>query len=110
MLYCRQFNFQSSIISKIEKTKVTKGELYIALSEDDLVNLLDEVYLLALEPGVDIGIISYNETPIKKYLMNGITTISTDFKLLGKIAAELVLDNSQRSIEVPFYLTLRGSL
>ena len=110
MLYCRQHDIPSTIVNNVERKKLRKGELYITLSEDDLVSLLDNLQQTPLMLGSDIGIISYNETPVKKFLANGITTISTDFKLLGNLAAELVLDDSERCIEVPFYLTLRKSL
>ena len=47
---------------------------------------------------------------IKKIIMNGITTISTDFKMMGEKAAELILNNSTEHIEARFYLTVRNSL
>ena len=37
--------------------------------------------------GKQVGIISYNETPLKKIILNGITTISTDFEAMGIEAA-----------------------
>jgi len=60
--------------------------------------------------GQKLGIISYNETPLKKLILNGLTTISTDFKFMGETAAQLILDNSSAQVEVPFYLTIRPSL
>jgi DNA-binding LacI/PurR family transcriptional regulator len=42
--------------------------------------------------------------------MNGLTTISTDFKAMGIATAELILTKSKAHVENPFYLTLRGSL
>ncbi|HEY5916123.1 MAG TPA: transcriptional regulator, partial [Chryseolinea sp.] len=60
--------------------------------------------------GREVGVISYNETPVKKIILNGITTISTDFKMIGEKAAEQVLTNSRKHIAVPFYLNLRASL
>jgi DNA-binding LacI/PurR family transcriptional regulator len=60
--------------------------------------------------GKDIGIISYNETPLKRFIFNGITTISTNFKQMGESAAKLILNNENRMQEIPFTLTLRPSL
>jgi DNA-binding LacI/PurR family transcriptional regulator len=65
---------------------------------------------LDLKIGEQVGIISYNETPLKKVILNGITTISTDFHQMGVIAAELILSDSKEHIKVPFKLTLRQSL
>jgi len=78
--------------------------------EDDLVELIEKIISLNLKVGKDIGVISYNETPIKKIILDGITTISTDFKLLGEKTAELVLSNSAEHIAIPFLVTQRNSL
>jgi DNA-binding LacI/PurR family transcriptional regulator len=78
--------------------------------EDDLIHLLSKVQDANLKIGEDIGIISYNETPWKKFILNGITTISTDFVKMGQMTANLVLNNSTEKLQVPFSLTLRDSL
>lgn len=78
--------------------------------EDDLVKLIDKIITAQLVVGKDVGVISYNETPLKKLILNGITTISTDFKMIVEKAAELVLTNSRKHLAVPFYLYLRSSL
>lgn len=78
--------------------------------EDDLVVLLEKIQNTDLKVGKDVGIISYNETPWKRFILHGITTISTDFKKMGEMVAELVLNNSKDHLEVPFALTLRNSL
>jgi DNA-binding LacI/PurR family transcriptional regulator len=60
--------------------------------------------------GKHVGVISYNETPLKKIILNGITTISTDFQMMGEKTAQLILERSMQHIEIPFLLTLRASL
>lgn len=60
-----------------------------------------------LKVGRDVGIISYNETPWKSFMLDSITTISTDFKKMGEMVPEMVLNNNKQHIEVPFSLTLR---
>jgi len=47
---------------------------------------------------------------MKKIILNGITTISTDFYLMGEKAAELILQKSKKKISIPFKLILRDSL
>ncbi len=78
--------------------------------EDDLVTLIEKILGENLQVGKDVGVISYNETAIKKIILNGITTISTDFKMMGEKTAELILNHSVEHIEAPFHLTLRNSL
>ncbi|HEV7380824.1 MAG TPA: substrate-binding domain-containing protein, partial [Dyadobacter sp.] len=60
--------------------------------------------------GKDIGIISYNETPLKEILLDGITTISTDHDLMGRTAAEMIKTNRQALVKNPFTLIRRKSL
>ncbi|MBD0286451.1 MAG: LacI family DNA-binding transcriptional regulator [Flavisolibacter sp.] len=78
--------------------------------EDDLVSLIEKIITTDYVIGKDIGIISYNETLIKKVLLNGITTISTDFQMMGEKTAELILNPSIEQVEVKFHLNLRNSL
>jgi len=78
--------------------------------EDDLVELIEKIIGDKLNVGGDIGVISYNETPLKKIILNGITTISTDFKMMGEKAAEMVLDNTKEHLAIPFKVTQRNSL
>ena len=78
--------------------------------EADLVTLIERIISLDLKVGQQVGVISYNETPLKKVILNGITTISTDFFQMGQLAAQLILSNSREHVEVPFHLTLRPSL
>lgn len=109
-LFCQQYAFTHRIIHDIETEPIGKGEVYINLMEDDLVTLIEKIVSLDFKLGTEVGIISYNETPLKKLLLNGITTISTDFKLMGTMAAEMIKNQISAHREVPFYLTLRASL
>ncbi|MGN6618456.1 MAG: GntR family transcriptional regulator [Ilyomonas sp.] len=108
--YCRDYAFNYKVVNNIFNEKMNEGEVYITVMEDDLVTLVERSLELNLKAGKDIGIISYNETPIKKVILEGITTISTDFAQMGKMAAELIMENKREHVEVPFKLTLRNSL
>lgn len=108
--FCQEYAFNSGIIHNISKAPIEKGEVYINLMEDDLVTLIEKILSSDLQIGKDVGVISYNETAIKKIILNGITTISTDFQMMGEKTAELILNNSVEHFEARFYLTLRNSL
>ena len=108
--FCQDNAFAYKVISNIAHEKIEEGEVYISVMEEDLIALIERIILTQLKIGEQVGIISYNEIPIKKVILNGITTISTDFHQMGKIAAELILSNSKEHIEVPFLLTPRASL
>ena len=108
--FCRQYAFNCNVVPCIKTEQIKTGEVYINLMEDDLVTLIEKILSDGLNVGHDVGVISYNETAIKKIILNGITTISTDFQMMGEKTAELILKNSIEHIETRFYLTLRNSL
>jgi DNA-binding LacI/PurR family transcriptional regulator len=72
--------------------------------------LIERIIELNLEVGKDVGVISYNETALKKIILKGITTISTDFEAMGAEAARIIQSHALKHVSIPFYLTLRASL
>jgi len=108
--FCRQYAFGYEVVHELTTEELVAGTVYISLMEDDLVELVEKAISQELKIGDQIGVISYNETPLKKIILDGITTISTDFKMMGEKAAELVLSDMHEFIEIPFRVTLRNSL
>lgn len=108
--FCVEHAFEHAIIHDISKETIEDGIVYISLMEADLVTLIEKIIDSKKKVGKNVGVISYNETPLKKIILNGITTVSTDFLLMGKNAAELILNKEQAHKAVPFHLTLRNSL
>jgi DNA-binding transcriptional regulator YhcF (GntR family) len=108
--FCTDFGIKHSVIFEEEKFKIKKGSLYFLVSDRTLAGFLDQCSEKIFEPGRDVGVISYNETPMKKYVKNGITVISTDFELMGQKAAEFVTTGEFMRFEVPTMLKLRSSL
>ena len=110
-IFCIQHHFEHEIIYDFhENSQVIKNAAYVVIEENDLVNLIKECRQQQLVIGKDIGIISYNETPLKEILLDGITTISTDHELMGKTAAQLINEGKQALIKNPFTLIKRKSL
>ncbi len=107
--FCQEYAFNSAVLYNSDY-EINAGDVFINVMEDDLVRLIERVKEKNLVIGKDIGIISYNETPLKKIILNGITTISTNFKEMGRLAAQLIINNSKEHVEVPFELTIRDSL
>ncbi len=108
--FCQQYAFNYKVVSSIEKEPIEEGEAFIILMEDDLVALIERTLASGLEIGKQVGLISYNETPIKRVLLNGITTMSTDFKAMGTLAADFIKNNKIEHTHVPFNVKLRPSL
>lgn len=60
-----------------------------------------------MKPGRDFNIISYNESPINDIILNGLTTISTDFAEMGRLGAEMIINQDFRKVKCPFGMTRR---
>ncbi len=108
--FCRDYAFEYEVVESVGDVKLSIGQVYITVMEDDLLILLERIRNESLQLGKEIGIISYNETPIKRLLFDGISTISTDFETLGRKAAELVLSNERANWQNPFVFISRASL
>ena len=108
--FCQEHHFEYEIRAEFTNEKVARGTVYIIPNDRDLVRVIEQAKLQQLQLGLDYGIISYNETPLKKLVENGITTISTDFQAMGKTLAEMILKYKKTQIENPSQLLLRNSL
>ena len=108
--FCIDYNFDYEIISEFNKLKINSGEVFIIPNDRDLVQVIEQSEIDNLKIGQDFGIISYNETPLKKVVANGITTISTNFERMGEILAQMVLENKKDQLENECQLILRKSL
>lgn len=109
-LFCQQYAFERNMVTDINDVEIKKGEVFVCLNDEDLVILIEKIMLLNLKVGSDIGIISYNETPLKKYILNGITTVSTDYEQMGLAAAGMIMKNKMERVELSCRLKLRCSL
>jgi len=108
--FCRQYAFDYEVVDSLAAETIQKDTVYISLTEDDLVELIKKIIASDLKVAKDVGVISYNETALKEIILDGITTISTDFKLMGSKTAEFALSNCHEHFAVPFNVTLRSSL
>jgi len=109
--FCKAEAFDYEIASEIEAdTPIHAGEAYVVIEETDLASLIKRCRAEGLTIGKDVGIVSFNDTPLKEILANGITVISTDHERMGELAARLVTTRSQQKIRNPYALIRRNSL
>jgi len=108
--FCTQNSIKYKIINSLTPKIINENEAYLVFAESDLILLLKEAKIRNLKLGDNLGIITYDDTPVKEVLANGITTISTDFYQMGKFAAECILNNKKEKVYNPFYLIRRNSL
>ena len=109
-LFCAQYGIQNKIINTLTDRELFKGELYIILDDKNLIRIIKRIKDEHLTLAKDIGIISYNDTLLKEIVEGGITTISTNFNLMGERLAEMILNSEFAQVENPNRLILRKSL
>ena len=108
--YCKEFNLEYKIETNPSTFSLEKNVAYLSTSDRMLGVFLEQCRAKKLEPGVNVGFLSYNETPMKKFIYKGISVISTDFAALGAKAAEFVNQDGIMQHYVPTKLILRESL
>lgn len=108
--FCVDFNFNYKIITNPKEFNIKKNIAYISVSDRILGQFLEQCQEKNLELGKDVGFLSYNETPMKKFIYKGISVVSTDFKALGLKAAEFITKGEPIQHYVPTELLLRDSL
>lgn len=108
--FCIDNNFNHGFIESIANHAIEKGEAYISFTDRDLVDIIKNAQQKGLKLGSDIGLISYDDTPLKEILAGGITVMTTNFAEMGKTAANMIKNNRRKKIANPFTLILRNSL
>ncbi|MCV9388915.1 GntR family transcriptional regulator [Reichenbachiella ulvae] len=109
--FCSFHQVQFEITNEIKpEDKIEKQVAYIIIEETDLVNLIKQARAAGLQLGQDVGIISYNDTPLKEVLVDGISVITTNFEKMGQEAAKAILDNKPIKLKNDFELIPRNTL
>lgn len=108
--FCHDFILEYEVIAEFKNREIKTEEVYVIPNDRDLVSVIEKSKLQNLKLGQDFGIISYNETTLKKVVANGITTISTDFRAMGKIMSEMIIGGKKVQIENKCALIVRNSL
>ena len=107
--FCKDFGFSFEVLDEIyPDMELHVRDAYILIEEADLVNLLKQIRDRKLVAGQDIGVISYNDTPLKELL--GITVISTDFETMGETAAYMILKRKKEVVKNVFRFINRDSI
>ncbi|MCX6229594.1 MAG: GntR family transcriptional regulator [Bacteroidia bacterium] len=108
--FCEDNNLDCSILYDINDLDIQIGKVYFVFEDIDLAAVLEQANRKKFKLREDYGIISYNDTPMKKFISDGISVISTDFKLMGQKAAEFAISNNKLDYLVPTELIIRESL
>tara|TARA_R110002050_G_scaffold286121_2_gene436377 strand:- start:178674 stop:179672 length:999 start_codon:yes stop_codon:yes gene_type:complete len=108
--FCIDSSLKYQIKTNPKEFNIEKGIAYISVSDRVLGIFLEQCREKNLEPGVDVGFISYNDTPMKKFIYKGVSVITTDFEELGAAAAKFVNHDEAMQMYIPTKIILRDSL
>jgi DNA-binding transcriptional regulator YhcF (GntR family) len=108
--YCDDNGFVFQVLTNPKVYKIAKGIAYLSVSDRVLGIFLEQCRTENLEPGVDVGFLSYNDTPMKKFIYKGITVVTTDFNQLGISAAKFINSDNPVQVYVPTKIIVRDSL
>jgi DNA-binding transcriptional regulator YhcF (GntR family) len=109
--FCKEYQIVHQVIYELDFEHLQKGHAYILFLENDLVQFVNYANRKGLVLGENIGLMSYDDTPIKANLAgHGITTLSNDFVEMGKLAAKMIRNKQKGKVPMVCNLMVRGSL
>ncbi|MEN8116134.1 MAG: GntR family transcriptional regulator [Bacteroidota bacterium] len=109
-IFCQVNGMQYAVIDQLEEKDVIKNQAYVLISDDDLYRFIKIAKSKGWKLGKDIGVVAYNDNPVKEVLEDGITTISTNHDTIGRTAAQMILTKDFKRIKSPFEFVKRESL
>jgi hypothetical protein len=109
--FCTENGLEFDIIPDLDDDyELQANQAYIVFREYDLIKMINWTTKNKLKPGKDIGIISYDDTPLKEIIAEGISVISNDFNKMGERAAKMIINREKGRESNEFYFIDRGSL
>lgn len=109
--FCMEHNIPVEFMTSAPE-HINPDEAYLVINsqlDSGLAALARSIRNQNLEVGKDVFIISYNEFDLNEVVLNGLTTISTDFKQMGRTAATMILNRKNWKVHCDFRMTRRGS-
>lgn len=110
--FCEEYSIEVEFHYDINESIMQRGNLYLLLNGQlgiGLVEMARSATNRGLQIGKDVGVISYNESYLSEIILGGLTTVSTDFEQMGRLAAQMVLSNNFKKIKCDFKLIRRNT-
>ena len=108
--FCQDSRLECRVVDNYDDKLVQPEEAFLLCAERDLIAFIKQVNKSGLTLGKDVGLISYDDTPVKEILAGGITVISTDFARMGQMAGQLLSSRTRAKRANPGGLILRQSV
>ncbi|HSH19424.1 MAG TPA: winged helix-turn-helix domain-containing protein [Draconibacterium sp.] len=108
--FCSQYFIPFEVVDSLNNIEIIKNNLYLLIDDQDLIKVLRMCKLRNWEPGQEVGVISYNESPLKEVIRDGITVISCNFNTMAAEMAEFIRNRKTIQKIIPIKLIKRNSL
>ena len=111
--YFRKFCHDNGFLCEIKEEtngRIKKGDVYIVIKQQDVVEIIKQGRKQKLKCGKDFGLLAYNDIPSYEVIDDGITSLSIDWEEVGTRAAEFVLFGKPIQEYLPTEVRLRNSL
>jgi len=108
--FIKEYNIKGTIKTEYTPGTIAHGNVYFTINNTELWAMLKDCIDKGLDPGSDVGILSHNDDMVKEIICGGITTYSTDFRLMAEEAAEFVMSGKPVKKIIPTFLIRRKSL
>jgi DNA-binding transcriptional regulator YhcF (GntR family) len=104
--------FNTIFLDSINVGNIQANDSYLILNgqvDIKLIELINTAKAKGYKIGKDIGIVSYNESPINDIILDGLTVFSTDFRQMGELAAKMIIEKSLIKVKCDFKLIKRNT-
>lgn len=108
--FVKKYSIGHEILPEYIAGSMEKGKVYYTINNAELWMMLKDAREKGFELGKEIGVLSHNDDIVKEIICDGITTYSTDFKLMAERAATFILTREKIQETIPTRLIKRKSL
>ena len=108
--FCKSNKIVYGIQDDLEEKNLKRNHAYLIFSDSDLVRFIKYCTKMKWKAGKEVGLISYDDTPMKEILAGGVTVISTDFNHMGLKAGEFISNKKKEKMANPARLIIRKTL
>ncbi len=108
--FCTEHGLSHNVVESLSREEIQKGKAYFVIEDEDLVKVIkscrDRKWIL----GKDLGLLAYNETPLKEVIRDGISVVSCDFKEMAHEMALFIKKDRPVQLSIPIRFIQRSSL
>ena len=108
--FCDEFDMKHTVVNSLDELEIRRGEAYLTINDNDLIHLLKKCKTNNWQLGKDVGVLSYNETPLKQVIRDGISVISCNFLMMAERMAAFIIEKKSAKEIIPIEFIERNSL